>query len=136
MDTSLIGFSTMPYRCTYAWTGTVVVAKSFEHALMVYTAPAYEEFLGQVVAMDQFKGKARDVKRWFTANANEVDIDKSGRVNLPAVLSQWAELTDEAVVIGMGDHLEVWSPAEWQAYQAGTQDIASLAEEISDLGVF
>ena len=39
-----------------------------------------------MTTQDQFKGRVRDVRRYFTANARELDLDKSGRLNVPAPL--------------------------------------------------
>jgi len=129
------GRVSLPARLRASLDGTVVVAKGFGRELMVYTPQGYESFLGRLLAMDQFKGKARDAKLYFTANAHEVDLDKAGRVNLPAGLASWAGLEGDAVVIGGGDHIEIWSPAQWAGFEERTSDIASIAEEFSDLGV-
>ena len=129
------GRVSLPARFRATLDGTVVVAKGFGRELLVYTPEGYAEFLGRLLTMDQFKGKVRDAKRYFTANAHELDLDKAGRVNLPTGLAAWAGLEGEAVVIGSGDHIEIWSPADWEGFQERTTDIASLAEEFSDLGV-
>ena len=129
------GRVSLPARFRASLEGTVVVARGFGKELVVYTPEGYEGFLARLLALDGFKNKVRDAKRYFTANAHEVDLDKAGRVNLPAGLAEWAGLEGEAVVIGGGDHIEIWSPAEWEGFQERTTDIASIAEEFSDLGV-
>jgi MraZ protein len=129
------GRVSLPARFRASLGGTVVVARGFGRELVVYTPDGYEGFLGKLLAMDGFKNNVRDAKRYFTANAHVVDLDKSGRLNLPASLAAWAGLECEAVVVGTGDHAEIWSPAEWEGFEARTTDIASIAEEFSDLGV-
>ena len=129
------GRVSLPARFRASLDGTVVVARGFGRELVVYTPQGYEGFLGKLLALDGFKNKVRDAKRYFTANAHEVDLDKAGRVNLPAGLAAWAGLEGDAVVIGAGDHIEIWSPAEWDGFEDRTTDIASIAEEFSDLGV-
>jgi MraZ protein len=111
------------------------VARGFGRELVVYTPDGYEGFLARLLAMDGFKNNVRDAKRYFTANAHVVDLDKSGRLNLPAGLATWAGLEGDAVVIGAGDHAEIMSPAEWAGFEERTVDIASIAEGFSDLGV-
>ena len=125
----------LPARFRASLEGAVVVAKGFGKELVVYTPEGYEGFLGRLLTMDVFKGKVRDARLYFTANAHVVDLDKAGRVNLPAGLASWAGLEGEAVVIGGGDHIEIWSPAAWEGFEARTTDIASIAEELTDLGV-
>ena len=125
----------LPARFRAKLGGTVVVGRGFGRELVVYSEDGYESFLEKIAGLDRFKGKVRDVQRVFAASARAVDVDKAGRLNLPDQLVEWAGLEQEAVVIGDVDHAEIWSPAEWQGFQERTTDIASIAEELSDLGV-
>ena len=129
------GRVSLPARFRASLGSTVGVARGFGRELVVYTPEGYEAFLGKLLELDGFKGKVRDTKRYFTANAHVVDVDKAGRVNLPAGLATWAGLETEAVVIGSADHAEIWSPSEYEGFEDRTSDIASIAEEFSDLGV-
>ncbi len=129
------GRVSLPARFRTEMKGPIVVAKGFDGELRVYTSDGYAEFLDQVVTMDQFKGRVREVQRWFTANAMVLDLDKAGRLNVPTSYGEWAGLSGEAVVIGAADHVELWGPEKWTAYQEKSGTIADLAEEISDLGV-
>jgi MraZ protein len=130
------GRVSLPARFRSALPGPVVVVKGFDGELRVYTTEGYEGFLDELGSFDQFKGRVREVRRWFTANAAELDLDKAGRLNVPARFAEWAGLASDAVVLGSGDHIELWSPEKWDAYQTGIGNIADIAEEISDLGVF
>lgn len=129
------GRVSLPARFRSAMKGSLVVAKGFDNELRVYTTEGYAAFLSQVVTRDEFKGRVREVQRWFAANAKELDLDKAGRLNVPTAYAEWAGLTDEAVVIGAADHVELWGPAVWEAYQKKSGNIADLAEEIANLGV-
>ena len=130
------GRVSLPVRFRSALPGPVVLAQGFDDELRIYTADGYVEFLNELGSFDQFKGRVREARRWFTANAAELDLDKAGRINVPARFAQWAGLSSETVVLGSGDHIELWSPEKWDAYQATRGNIADIAEEISDLGVF
>ena len=128
------GRVSLPARFRASLGTTVVVGRGFGHELVVYTPEGYEGFLGKLLALDGFKNKVRVTRTYFTANAAVVDLDKAGRLNLPASLAAWAGLEGDAVVIGAGDHAEIWSPAGWAGFEEQTTDIASIAEEFSDLG--
>jgi MraZ protein len=129
------GRVSLPARFRSELKGSLVVAKGFDNELRVYSSEGYAAFLQEVVTMDQFKGRVREVQRWFTANAMVLDLDKSGRINIPDSYAMWAGLEEEAVVIGGADHIELWGPAKWAAYQEKSGTIADIAEEIADLGV-
>ena len=61
----------------------------------------------------------RDVRafgRLFYAQARRSELDKQGRLRIPPELSQWASLGSEMVLVGVGDHLELWDTTQWQSY--------------------
>jgi MraZ protein len=131
------GRVSLPARYRASMTGSLVLAKGFEKSLMVYTSTGYAEFLARVLDMDEFKGKARELQRYFTANAVELDLDGAGRISVPAAMREWAGLTKDVVVVGAGERAELWNPSQWDAYRTRTEGaVADIAEELSDLGLF
>jgi MraZ protein len=48
------------------------------------------------------------------SSGSEADLDKQGRVTIPAGLLKKASLARDVVVVGVGDHLEVWDRKAWQ----------------------
>jgi MraZ protein len=58
----------------------------------------------------------RAFTRLFYARAERVEVDQQGRVRIPPSLAQLAELQKEAVLLGVQDHLELWSVTRWTAY--------------------
>jgi MraZ protein len=51
-------------------------------------------------------------REWF-ANVAEVEQDTQGRVLIPAELREYAALEREVIVIGVHNHVELWSPDRW-----------------------
>lgn len=58
-------------------------------------------------------------RKMFTG-AEEVAIDAQGRIVIPESLLKYAEIKskddEEMMVIGAGDHLEIWDRKKWQEY--------------------
>lgn len=52
------------------------------------------------------------VREWF-AKVAEVEQDTQGRVLIPAELRDYAALGREVIVIGVHNHVELWSPDRW-----------------------
>jgi DNA-binding transcriptional regulator/RsmH inhibitor MraZ len=44
------------------------------------------------------------------------ELDPHDRFAIAAPFRAYAEITTEAVVIGLYEHLELWSPARWETY--------------------
>ena len=63
------------------------------------------------------------------------DLDRQGRVVIPAYLRQETGLEEEAVIVGSRDHAEIWAPARWDAYRRALDDPDELARAISGLGI-
>jgi MraZ protein len=55
-------------------------------------------------------------REWF-AQVAEVEQDTQGRVLIPAELREYAALAREVIVIGVHNHVELWSPDRWATKQ-------------------
>jgi len=114
----------------------LVVSKGLENCLYVYPADGYREFLENLMSASDFDRNSRAVRRFFTAGASEVDIDSAGRVGLTPVLREFAGLTRDVIVAGVGDHIEIWDAAAWAAYESeNATTIEDAAEELSRSGI-
>jgi MraZ protein len=130
------GRVSLPARFREDLSGRLYVVKGFEKCLFVYQAAAYEEFLEKLLASNEFNPEARRVQRFFTAGAVESKTDGAGRVMLPPVLREYAGLDRDAVIIGNGDHVEIWSAAAWAEYDARTNEtIEDAAEGLAAKGI-
>jgi len=61
-------------------------------------------------AMSVLDDDQRELSRFLLAGAFEQDLDRQGRVLLPAELREHAGVEDRAKVLGAGDYLEIWNP--------------------------
>jgi len=89
----------------------------------------------QLLAIDnQGKGELR--YRFMLGSAEDVELDKQGRMTIPAHLRQYAKIERDAVVVGMGGRLEIWNEQNWNRYIAKVQaEAPSLASELTDLSI-
>ena len=75
-----------------------------------------EEFERQLESMQQTSANGRDERnlaRVWAGGSAEVEVDKAGRMPIPAYLRTFARLDAEVMVIGAIDRVELWSPAVW-----------------------
>jgi len=56
--------------------------------------------------------------RFIYPRAVDCEIDKQGRILIPAPLREYAQIKDDVVILGMGKRFEIWSKENWQAEQA------------------
>ena len=69
------------------------------------------------------------MERYFFASAAEAELDKQGRVMLPAALIDHAQLGREVVVAGVNDRLEIWDREAWRRELA---EIEGSAEDVAE----
>lgn len=75
--------------------------------------------------------KARDYMRNFLGHAQDDVPDKQGRILLSAPLREYAGLTRDVAVVGMGSRVEVWDAQKWESYLAeGEDEYAETAAEV------
>jgi MraZ protein len=110
-----------------------VLAKDSDECISVWTPEAHESIIERALAGKNPLGREyRAVQRFFQANSFDVELDSSGRVTLPPPLLAHAGIEKEVVVVGVGDHLEVWGAERWRSVQQALD--AEIGEVTERLG--
>lgn len=122
-----------PYRARLG--KTLVVTRGLDGCLLVYTLSQWEQVASSVGQLPLTRSVARAFTRLLLGSASDQALDGQGRLTLPLALRQWAGVETAAVVVGAGDHLEIWSAQAWadQTTQLA-HDNAAIAESLSQLG--
>jgi DNA-binding transcriptional regulator/RsmH inhibitor MraZ len=68
-------------------------------------------------ALNPISADYRRLSRFYQGNSFDIELDASGRVTLPPPLLAHSGISKEVVVVGVGDHLEVWAKERWQQQQ-------------------
>ncbi len=119
---------TVPARFRAPLSDGVVLAAGLDPCVEVWTAQTYgtftETFLAQAHPLTP---EGRMVRRFFHGQSFDEKLDSAGRVRMPGHLVEHAGLEGTCVVIGVGDHFEVWSAANWQQQQSESRARVSEA---------
>jgi MraZ protein len=83
--------------------------------LMIFPRPEWERFRERIAALPM---SAQWWKRIFLGNAMDVDMDGTGRVLVSPELREAAGIEKEVMLLGMGQHLELWDKATYVAREA------------------
>ena len=92
------------------------VAPGTDGSLVLYTPDNFRSLAKRLAEAPSAGGDVRAFGRLFYANAAHAEIDGQGRIRIPQELAKWADLKSEVVLVGVGDHIELWDVAKWQAY--------------------
>ena len=95
--------------------GQLTITRHPHGCLMVFPRPAWEQFRQRIVELPM---AAQWWKRLLLGNAMDVEIDGTGRVLVSPELRAAAKLDKETVLLGMGNHFELWDKATYEAQEA------------------
>jgi MraZ protein len=117
---------TIPAKFRAALSGGVVLAKSLDPCVAIWTPTGWEEFTEKALkSRDPFNAEARQLGRYFHAGSFDVQLDSAGRIMLPPPLIKSAGLGKEVVVVGNYDSIEVWDREVWHSYERELDATAS-----------
>jgi MraZ protein len=105
---------TLPAKFRESFAEGLVVAKGVDRCLQAYRREDWDRLVeSRLAALDPFSQEARKIGRLLFAGAAEAELDKQGRVMIPAPLLAHAQLRREVVVAGLRDHVEIWDREAW-----------------------
>jgi len=99
----------------YDESSVVVTIDPSTRCLLMYPLAEWEIIQAKLDKLPSFQPQARRLQRLLVGHATDLDIDKAGRVLLPAPLREFALLDKKVALLGQGKKIEIWSQAEWQA---------------------
>ena len=118
--------------------GRLVLTVDFDRCLMLFPEGEWDQLERKLVRLPSLNPRARRLQRLLLGYATECELDGNGRILLPAVLREYAELDKRIVLVGQGNKFEIWNEEvwngnrdEWLAAEAAGED--ALPEELESL---
>ncbi|WP_432478742.1 division/cell wall cluster transcriptional repressor MraZ [Nocardioides sp. GXQ0305] len=109
----------------------LVVTRGQERCLTVWPMGAFQQLAGQAQEAPVTDKAVRDYTRLLFAGASDDQPDKQGRLTIPPMLREYASLSKDVIVIGVGNRLEIWDAQRWQDYSDGReQAFSDLSDEV------
>ncbi|MFJ7918273.1 division/cell wall cluster transcriptional repressor MraZ [Lysinibacillus fusiformis] len=108
-----------------------IVTRGLDNCLFGYPMNEWRKLEEKLKDLPMTKKDTRAFARFFFSGATEVEIDKQGRINIPATLMQHAHLVKECVVLGVSNRIEIWAKDAWEAYfSESEQSFNEIAENM------
>ena len=111
-----------------------VVTKGMDGCLFVFDNSEWQAFEAKLRSLPMIDKEARQFTRYFLAGAASLEVDKQGRILLPAVLREFADITKDAVLVGVGNRVEIWSKDRWEG-TVTYQDMEEISGHMIELGI-
>lgn len=95
--------------------GQIVLSRGFENCVWGFSKEDFEKEASKQLELPITNQGARNLRRFMFSGSVEVDIDVQGRFVIPVGLLEHGSLniTCEVVIIGAGDHFEIWEKSNW-----------------------
>ncbi len=106
-----------------------VLTKGLDGCLFAYPTGEWASLEQKMRALPFTRSDVRAFVRFFFAGACECEVDRQGRILIPANLRRHAALEKEAVIIGVSSRVEIWALEQWEKYN---REAAAQAEQIAE----
>lgn len=113
-----------------------VLTKGLDNCLFVYSLEEWKNIEAKLKTLPLTKKDARAFTRFFLAGAVECEIDKQGRILIPANLREHAKIEKDVIFIGVSTRVEIWSKEVWEEYSNNTDvSFEEIAEHLDELNI-
>ena len=120
---------TLPAKLRADFEDGVVVTRGLDGCLYAYPRPAWAQLAERIQTLDPLAEDSRRMRRHFFSGAAHGELDKQGRMVIPAGLLEGAGITREVTVAGVFDHLEIWDRAMWRQQ---LHEVEGSAEDVAE----
>ena len=117
----------------------LVITTGLEPCLRAYPLHEWQEFESRLAEKSSFDPDVAMLRRICVSGAVDCELDKHGRLLLPAHLRTHAGIEREVLWAGMGKHVELWAADRFSALCTDAltdeQKRADMARRLSELGL-
>ncbi len=116
----------------------VVVTRAVDRCLWIFPPTVWTGVAEDLLkAASPFSRRGRLLQRRIIAPAQEVEIDRSGRVNVPNALLESAGMERDVTLLVMEKYMELWDSEGYAAYEEESErELQEAAEELGGLVSF
>ena len=123
----------LPRRLRFLENDKVIITKGADPCLWMYIAEDWKNVLKDIVdSTNPYSAKDCDIRRRFIGPAQELEIDKQGRILISSHLREFAGLSKDCLIVGLYDYIEIWEPNRYKAHQVSEDEMKNRSEEFSN----
>jgi MraZ protein len=96
-----------------------MISRGFENCLNLFPMETWQVNYQKIAVLDDFDEDARTFKRLFLNGATPVEVDNADRILMPKLLQEYANIKKDAILVGLGDKMELWDKEAYQKFLSG-----------------
>ncbi len=126
---------TIPAKYRAELLAGLVMTTGFDRCILLFSQQEFERLSEKMNSL-QFIGREQNaLRRRFYSDASDAIPDKQGRIILPEYLRNYASITSEIVIAGVGRYIELWNGEAWDKVCAEMQELAAQQDLWAKLGI-
>ena len=94
----------------------IILSRGFEGCIWGFSKKGFEEESKRQLEISATEERARMLRRYLFSGSVPVELDSQGRFVIPSALLTYAKVMNEVIVIGTGDHFEIWNKKIWEKH--------------------
>jgi MraZ protein len=95
---------------------TFILTKGFNFCLAGYDREVWEQKASELLNASLLEDQNIEKRRFIFSSTSYLEIDDQGRFVISKNMLNYAKLTNKVLIIGVGDHFELWNPEKWEKY--------------------
>ncbi len=111
-----------------------VITRSLDGCLSIYDKEDWDKLKNKLNELPYTDERARVLKRFTLGSSDMCEPDKQGRILIPITLRKNANLIQDVMFVGVGDHIEVWDKSMWES-KNDFSDYEKLSKDMEGLGI-
>lgn len=113
-----------------------IATKGLDNCIFLYPSEEWQVLEAKLRSLPFTRADVRSFARFFFSGASELEMDKQGRIVVPANLRDYAGINKDLTVIGVGSRVEIWSSESWEQYnQSAESSFEMIAENLVGFGI-
>lgn len=109
-----------------------ILTRGKDH-LLLFPADTWDEIERQLAAKSSLLPHVQSYQRFLIGGCTECPVDGQGRITIPAVLREHADLSGKITLAGVIDKIEIWNNERFEASQALTlSDLENIQKKVDE----
>jgi MraZ protein len=102
--------------------GIILTQGTPDRCIRAYPLDAFEQQASLYTENPVTTRTGRVARRAFFSGAYQAELDKQGRVLVPPVLREFANLQSQVVIVGTGEGMEIWNVDDFATALAAEEE--------------
>lgn len=102
------------FRVQLDKTNQIVLTRGLDGCIWGFAKKDWEKEAKKQLEIPITEQRGRFLRRYIFSEAESLTLDSQGRFIIPPSLLKFAQVQEEVLLVGAGDHFEVWAPNKWQ----------------------